>query len=82
MKVGLYVTVLYVALAYGSGYITGFSADWLAVGVGEHVQNLIAGGLDQTAKAIATVALTLGLAMPALRGDSVVPKSETAPPEG
>lgn len=76
MKVGLVVTVVYVALEAGSRYFTGHAASFHEVGVGAATLDLITGALDEAAAGIATVALTVGLAIPSLQGKPVVPKKE------
>lgn len=74
MKIGLVVTVVYVAVAYGAEFITGHTESWHAIGVGDAYLDLTSGGLNQIAKGIATIALTVGLAIPSLQGKAVVKK--------
>ena len=76
MKIGLIVTIVYVAVSYGGEYIVGHSDALVSVGVSTSAQELISGALGQIGRGIATIALTLGLALPALRGESVVKKTE------
>jgi hypothetical protein len=74
LKIGVVVTVVYVAVAYGAEFITGHTESWHAVGVTDAWLDLTSGALNQIAKGIATVALTIGLAIPSLQGKAVVKK--------
>lgn len=80
MKVGLVVTVVYVAVAYGAEFITGHVESWHAIGVSDAYLDLSSGALNQVAKGIATVALTVGLAIPSLQGKPVVKKENADDP--
>lgn len=73
-NIGLLVAIVYTALAYGSGYITSYAPDLIAVGVGQHVQNLVSGAFTEIAKAIGAIALWIGFALPSIRGESIVSK--------
>lgn len=77
-KIGLIVTIVYVALEYGGRYVTGHSASLDAIGVGAAPQDLIAGALNEAAAAIGVVALTVGIAIPSIKGEPVVKKDGDA----
>lgn len=67
MRIGFYVTVIYVALTLGSGYITENDTYFHQIGVGDAVQFLASDALDRVAKGIGIVATTVGLALPSLQ---------------
>lgn len=81
-NIGLLVTVAYVAVTYGAAYISAHTGSLHAVGVGDPAIDLIAGALQDIGRAIATIALTIGLALPAIRGEPIVSKDEVQPRDG
>jgi len=72
VKVGLIVTIIYVALEGASRYFTGHAASFNAVGVGPAPLDLLTGALDEASAGIAAISMTIGLALPSLRGKPVV----------
>ena len=76
MKIGLIVTIVYVTVVGIGEYISGNSVGLSQVGIGEATQTLVASAMTKIAAGIATVALTVGLALPSLKGQAIVPQEE------
>ena len=76
MKIGLVVTIVYVAVVGVSEFISGNASGLSQVGISVAAQELVASAMTKIAAGIATVALTVGLALPSLKGAAIVPKEE------
>ena len=78
--IGLYVTIVYVTVTGAAAYVLGNQDALNDVGVGDATIQLISGALLAISGAIATIALTVGLVLPSIRGEPIVSRGQ-APKE-
>ena len=79
-SIGIVVTVVYVSVVGAAGFVLGHQSDLLDVGMGQPTINLVSGALLAISSAIATIAMTVGLVLPSIRGENIVNRS-AAPKE-
>ena len=67
MKVGLWVTLAFVAVSLGGDYLSENTEALEAIGIGEPVQTLVSSALAKVGVGIGAIAMTFGLALPSVQ---------------
>lgn len=67
MRVGLWVTIIYVAFALGGEYLAEQALNLQAVGIGTATQALASAALAKAAIGISIVSMTVGIALPSIQ---------------